>query len=135
MMNNKVEVRNVINRDIINRIIVKLETIRNESVPVTEKTVVYYHYKNDVHLNEPRKLFEFEGDKSKYFDAIELTIVTMLNDKPFFSLNTMKKSVAERIVSLEKKDKEYDDKFGNKTCYENNGKQMTICYQNQIMFF
>jgi len=108
-MENKVEVRSVINRDIISRIIVKLETTRNEDFSI-DKTIVYYHYKNDVHLNEPRKLFEFEGDKSKYFDAIELTIITILNDKLFFSLNTMKKSVTERIINLEKKDKEYNEK-------------------------
>jgi len=69
-----------------------------------EVTKIYFHRKAD------KAIIIINGDKSKYFEHIELTILNILNDKPFFSITKLEQAVLDRIAQLEKKDDEFENR-------------------------
>jgi len=70
----------------------------------TNKTKIYfYQNSNTFDIN-------IDGDKSKYFEHIEITILNKLNEKMFFSIDKLEQAIIERITQLEKKDKEFEER-------------------------
>lgn len=99
--NHVIEYRSLINRNDIQ--LFKIELFKKGDELFTEfyvETIGKQH----------ESVLVVKGDKSKHFDPLETTVLTILNEKKFFSLKGLQRSIQVRLDNLEKQENEYKNK-------------------------
>ena len=99
--NHVIEYRSLINRNDIQ--LFKIELYKKGDELFTEFYVETIDKRHENVLN-------VKGDKSRYFDPLETTVLTILNERKFFSLKGLRTAIETRLDNLEKQENEYKNK-------------------------